>query len=424
LCVAPTGEASASCHQPTLAAPETADYNQLVGRCVFHVDLDAFFVAVERLHDPTLNGKPVIVGGHRNSRGVVSAASYEARKFGVHSAMPLVHAQRLCPHAVFVPVHFGRYIDASRRFMSLLDPLAPLIEPLGLDEAFLEMTDVVRDYDDARARAIALKLSIREELGLVASVGVAPCKIVAKVASDFDKPDGLVVVHPGDEAGFLAPLAIRRLPGVGKKTEVGLADLGVATIGDLASLSEGVMERRFGRYGIALLQHARGIDPSPVEPRGEPQSMSRETTFPVDISDRGRLQSTLQAMCEELAEDLRVHKMRARSVTIKVRYEDFQTVTRQSTLKAETAEAGDLCQSACSLLTSLTAGEYRRVRLIGAKVSRLSGPERQLDMFSPESAKMRDFERAIAQVHHRFGRDSLQTLGEKARKANSGPRAT
>ena len=338
--------------------------------------------------------------------------------------MPLVHAQRLCPHAVFVPVHFGRYIDASRRFMALLEPLAPLIEPLGMDEAFLDMSDVVRDYDDARARAVDLKRSTREQLALVASIGVAPCKVVAKVASDLEKPDGLVIVQPGEEAAFLAPLTVRTLPGVGKKTEESLAELGVATIGDLAKLPEDVMQRRFGRYGGVLLRHARGVDPSPVEPRGEPQSMSRETTFSVDISARGRLQSTLQAMCGELAQDLRVHKKRAGSVAIKVRYEDFQTVTRQFAVKAETAEAHQLYQSASALLAGLTSGEQRRVRLVGVRVSRLTGPERQLDMFAPDNAKMQNLERAIAQVHHRFGRDSLQTLREKARRANNGPRTT
>jgi len=395
-----------------------------VARCVFHVDLDAFFVAVERLHDPSLEGKPVIVGGHPDSRGVVSAASYEARKYGVHSAMPLVQAKRLCPQALFVPVHFGRYVDASRRFMALLQPLAPLIEPLGLDEAYMEMSEVVRNYDDARARAVDLKRDIRAQLGLVASIGVAPCKIVAKVASDFEKPDGLVVVRPGEEAAFLAPLAARKLPGVGERTEESLAQMGVATIGDIAMLPEDVMQRRFGRYGVVLLRHARGMDPSPVEPRGEPRSMSRETTFSTDTGDAERLQSTLHAMCEELAHDLRHHKKRAGSVAIKVRYEDFQTVTRQSALKAETAEAGHLHQSASALLVGLIAGEPRRVRLVGVKVSRLTGPERQLDMFSPESAKMQNLERAIAQVHRRYGQDSLRTLREKAKGAENLPRTT
>jgi DNA polymerase IV len=395
-----------------------------VVRCIFHIDLDAFFVAVERLHDPTLIGKPVVVGGHRDSRGVVSAASYEARKYGVHSAMPLVQAQRLCPQALFVPVHFGRYVDASRRFMSLLEPLSPLIEPLGMDEAFLDMSEAVRDFDDAQARARDLKSRIREELGLVASIGVAPCKVVAKVASDFEKPDGLVVVRTGEEAAFLAPLEVRKLPGVGKRTEESLTELGVTTIGDLATIPQEVLQRRFGRYGVALSERARGIDSSPVEPRGEPRSMSRETTFPVDISDHERLQSTLRAMCEELGHDLWTHKKRAGAVTVKVRYEDFHTATRQSTLKATTTEASLLCQAATTSLTGLIAGDQRRVRLVGVKVSKLEGPERQLDMFSSESAKMQNLEKAIAHVHRRFGRNSLQTLREKSKRADYGPHTT
>ncbi len=395
-----------------------------MARCIFHVDLDAFFVSVEQLHDPSLKGKPVIVGGHPDSRGVVSAASYEARRFGVHSAMPLAQAKRLCPHALFIPVNFPRYVEASRRFMHVLGKTASVIETMGLDEAYLDMSDVVHEFDEAHSRALEIKRRVSEELGLVASVGVASCKIVAKVASDYDKPDGLVIVLPGDEAAFLAPLDVRKLPGVGKKTAESLAEIGVETIGQLAALAPEVLHRRFGRYGELLLNHARGIDDSPVEPRGEPKSMSRETTFPKDISDMSQLHAALQSMCTEVADDLRHHRKRAGTVTLKLRYEDFTTVTRQSSLPADTLEAGELFTAATALLRTLLSGERRRIRLIGVRATRLSGPERQLDMFAPDAVRLQNLERAIAQVHTRYGAEAIQTLGQKARKRQIPPRTT
>ncbi len=393
-------------------------------RCIFHVDLDAFFVSVEQLHDPSLRGRPVIVGGHPDSRGVVSAASYEARRYGVHSAMPLVQARRLCPQAVFVPVHFSRYVDTSRRFMDLLKTMATLIEPLGLDEAYLDVSDAVRDIDAAYSLALELKRRVHDELGLVASVGAASCKIVAKVASDHEKPDGLVVVPPGDEALFLAPLDVKKLPGVGQKTSENLIELGVQTIGELAALPSEIMQRRFGRYGETLLLHARGIDDSAVAPRGEPKSFSRENTFSRDTRDMAELHATLRTMCAEVSEDLRRHRKRAKTVTLKLRYEDFHTVTRQVTLKVETLDSHELFDAGVELLRMLMSMERRRIRLIGVRASRLSGPERQLDMFCQDIARIQNLERAIAQVHSRFGPDSLRTLGEKAKKSDSSPRTT
>lgn len=393
-------------------------------RCIFHVDLDAFFVSVEQLHDPSLRGKPVIVGGHPDSRGVVSAASYEARRFGVHSAMPLSQAKRLCPQALFIPVNFPRYIEASRRFMLLLGRKASTLEPLGLDEAYLDMSESVHDFDGAHAQAVDLKQRVRGELGLIASVGVATCKTVAKVASDFDKPDGLVLVRPGDEAAFLAPLDAIRLPGVGKKTAESLLQIGVQTIGQLAALPAEVLQRKFGSYGETLLRRAQGIDESPVEPRGEPKSMSRETTFSRDTRDASLLDSTLQSMCVELSHDLRRQRKRARTVTLKLRYEDFHTVTRQVSLPADTADSADLFAAAEAMLHGMLPGERRLIRLIGVRATRLSGPERQLDMFAPDSVRLRNLEHAVAELQSRFGVDSIQTLEEAGRKGGKRPRTT
>ena len=394
--------------QHYVAPPTTANYNPAVALCIFHADLDAFFVSVEQLHDPSLKGKPVIVGGDPGTRGVVAASSYEARSYGVHSAMPLVQARRLCPHAIFVPVHFKRYVEASRQFMGLLETMATVVEPLGLDEAFLDVSEMVPDFDAAGAHAASLKRRVRDELGLTASVGIATCKIVAKVASEYDKPDGLVIVRPGEEAVFLSELDVGRLPGVGKKTGETLRELGVSTIGQLAVLPQDVARRKLGRYGDLLRRYAQGLDNSRVEPRGEPRTMSRETTFQADTRDIAFLHGTLRSMCEHLSRELRSHKKQATTVTLKLRYEDFQTVTRQSTLKEGSNAGSVLLDAATRLLGQLLAGSDRRVRLIGVRVSRLSGPQRQLDMFAPDSASVRNLERALARIRSRFGEGAIR----------------
>jgi len=381
-----------------------------VYRCLFHVDLDAFFVSVEQLHDPSLRNKPVIVGGQPSSRGVVSAASYEARRFGVHSAMPLSQARRLCPQAIFIPVHFSRYVEASGRFMALLETVAPVVEPLGLDEAFLDMSDAAPSSEAAREHAVELKRRVRDELGLTVSVGVASCRAAAKVASDYDKPDGLVVIAPGGEAAFLSPLDVTKLPGVGQKSAAMLHELGVETIGQLAALPVAVLQQKFGKYGEALQHRAKGLDSSAVEPRGEPRSMSRETTFEVDTRDMNRLSATLRGMCDEVSHDLRAHGKRAGTVTLKLRYEDFHTVTRQASPGTETNSSDAMMATAAKLLGGLLAGESRRVRLIGVRASRLAGPEQQLDMFSPDAAKIQSLDRAIASIRRRHGPDAIRTL--------------
>ena len=379
-------------------------------RCIFHVDLDAFYVSVEVLHDPSLKGKPVIVGGHPDSRGVVAAASYEIRKYGVHSAMPLSQARRLCPQAVFVPVHFSRYIEASRAFMSLLESISPVIEPMGFDEAFLDVSGLVEDFDAANALASYIKKRVHDELGLIASVGVAPSKIVAKVASDHDKPDGLVVVRPGEETNFLAPLAIEKLPGIGKKTGESLHNIGIETLGQLAALPDDVLRGSFGRYGEVLRRHARGIDKSRVEARGEPKSMSRETTFETDTRDTEFLRLALRSMSEHLSRDLAKHMKQASTVTVKLRWEDFQTVNRQESLRTRTSSTRELYEAANRLLVHLVSSSNKRVRLIGLKVSNLSGPERQLDMFSPETARVQGLDRAISEIRGKYGDTAIRHL--------------
>jgi len=397
-----------------VAGALSCSYNQRMSRCIFHVDLDAFFVAVEVLHEPSLKGKPVIVGGNPASRGVVSAASYEAREYGVHSAMPLSKARSLCPRAVFVPLHFGRYDEASHAFMSLLESVSPVTESMGIDEAFLDVTETVADFEAARALAVHLKARVRNELGLVASVGVAPAKIVAKVASDHDKPDGLVVVSPGEEAAFLAQLPIEKLPGIGRKSAGLLRTIGVETLGQLAALPDDVLRSSFGRYGEVLRRHAQGIDNSRVEARGEPKSMSRETTFDVDTRDMEFLRIALNSMSKHLSQDLARHMKKASTVTVKLRWEDFETTSRQESLRVSTSAASTLFEAASRLLCQLLGRSHKRVRLIGLRVSNLAGPEIQLDMFSPETPRVQRLDRALSDIRSKYGEEAIRHLRRQA----------
>ncbi|MBI4283989.1 MAG: DNA polymerase IV, partial [Chloroflexi bacterium] len=298
---------------------------------LMHVDLDAFFVSVEQVLNPELRGKPVVVGGRGGGRGVVAAASYEARAFGLHSGMPLKTASRLCPQTIFIEGSFPRYRDASQKFMAILADFSPFIEPMGLDEAYLDVTGFESLYGSIHQMALAIKRRVKEELGLCASVGVARGKVVAKVASDLSKPDGLIEVANGEERSFLAPLPIGKLPGVGKKTERVLRSLGIQTIGGLAIMPLSVLSSRFGVSGEALQRFANGIDDRKVEPPAAAKSISRETTFDKDTRDRSFLKATLRYLGERVGADLRGRSKQARCVTLKLRYADFTTITRSHT---------------------------------------------------------------------------------------------
>src|SRR4051812_20406173 len=289
-------------------------------RTILHVDLDAFFAAVEQRDRPELRGKPVIVGGGGpDQRGVVSAASYEARAFGVHSAMPLRTAGRLCPHGVFLPVDGRKYQQASREVMAILRRFTDQVQPISIDEAFLDVTGSRQLFGDGEAIARAIKQAVRDEVRLTASVGVATTKLVAKIGSDLRKPDGLVVVPPGTEAAFLAPLAISRLWGVGPQMAAALRDYGVTTMGELAALPIDLLVRRFGKHGATLHDRALGIDDDPVADAGAAKSISHEHTFDVDTSDREVIERTLLAMADGVAGRLRSAGLKASTVTVKIR---------------------------------------------------------------------------------------------------------
>jgi DNA polymerase-4 len=373
-------------------------------RTILHADLDAFYASVEVLDDPGLRGKPVIVGGDPDARGVVSAASYEARAFGVHSAMPLRTAHRLCPTGVFLPGRFDRYRELSRQVMRLFASYTPLVEPISLDEAFMDVTASRAAFGDGEAIARSLKRRVLDEAGLVVSVGVATNKLCAKVASDLRKPDGLVVVTPGGEAAFLAPLPVTRLWGVGPKTRQTLADYGVATIGQLAAMPEGTLRRRFGIYGAELRLRALGVDPSKVSSGQAPKSIGHELTFNHDVTDPARLEATLLDLAESVASRLRNHHMAAGGVQLKLRYEGFDTITRQAPLGHQVRDSEPLYQLAVSLLRKALSPE-RAVRLIGLTAINLAEVQ-QLTLFDAPGRTDR-IAQSIDAVRERFGEKAI-----------------
>ena len=345
-------------------------------RHIIHADLDAFYATVEQLDNPELSGKPVLVGGRPENRGVVATASYEARPFGVHSAMPMRTAVRLCPQGIIVPPRFTRYREMSRQVMDIFREFTEVIQPLSLDEAYLDISEAV---DEAEGRwplgvALELKRRVKEETGLTVSVGVSTCKSVSKIASDMDKPDGLVVVPPGDEAGFLVPLPVGKLWGIGPKTAERLQAEGVETIGALAEQSPEWFRRVFGVRAEAVRLRAVGLDDEPVETERITKSVSSETTFPDDIGDTAELRRVLEELASDVAEALDRKGLQGRTVTVKMRLADFTTFTRQTTLPAPSNDTGPIRDTAWRLLSAeLTAG--RTFRLLGVGLSNFAEAE-------------------------------------------------
>ena len=370
-------------------------------RTILHVDLDAFFAAVEQRDNPEWRGRPLVVGiGGANDRGVVSAASYEARAFGVHSAMPIRTAKRLCPDCLFVPVRGAAYQAASRDVMAVLRRFTPLVQPISIDEAFLDVTGSRQLFGDGAAIARQIKAAIRAELSLTASVGVASTKLVAKIASDLRKPDGLVVVEPGTEARFLAPLPISRLWGVGPSTAAALRDFSVVTIGDLAGLDRAALVRRFGKHGASLVDRAHGLDGDPVDDPDAAKSVSHEHTFDEDTSDPDVLERTLLAMAEGVSGRLRSAGLKAATVTVKIRDSGFNTITRQRTLGEPTDMTEPIWRTALELARPEIRG--KRIRLLGVGTSGF-GEREQLGMFEAGDVRRRRAVEAADVVRERFG---------------------
>jgi nucleotidyltransferase/DNA polymerase involved in DNA repair len=389
-------------------------------RSILHVDMDAFFAAVEVRDRPELRGKPVIVGADPKGgrgRGVVSTASYEARRFGVFSAMPISEAWRRCPQGVYLPPDIDRYAHESKKVMEILGRFTDLVEPVSIDEAFLDVTGSARALGSGETLARKLKQTIQDETRLTASVGVAASKLVAKVASDVNKPDGLTIVPPGTEAEFLAPLPVRRLWGVGPKLEESLAKLGVTTIGQLAALDPARLERRVGTHGHDLQRLARGEDARdiPRESVGA-KSIGQEHTFDSDTSDATRLRATLLQLSDMVAARLRSSGVRARTITLKYRDEDFRTTTHARTLKRATDSGNELFRLAQQLFAEVHG--RKRVRLLGVSASHFGDQAPQLGLFDAKP-EPRPVDRVRDELTRRFG-DEVVTraslLGRRERR--------
>ena len=368
------------------------------------MDMDAFFASVEQARDPALRGRPVVVGGLPGQRGVVSAASYEARRYGLHSAMPLVVAYRLCPHAVFLPGNFSAYRDCSRRIMEMFRELTPLVEPRSLDEAYLDLTGCQPMLGPPPVVAADLKARIRRELGITASVGIASNKLVAKIASDFRKPDGLVEVASGQEASFLAGLPVSALPGVGPATARALQSLGIGRVGELAQAPLSVLRSRFDTMASHLVRMARGQDDSPVEGHGEAKSISRSITFASDTYDFAFVLAVAGCLAERVGSRLRQGNRAARTVHLQLRFSDFETITRSSTLRSPTDSDQVIFEEVKRLLGRALSG--KKVRLVGVGASGLGPLAFQASLLEHHDAGFK-LDRCLDSIRSRYGFRSI-----------------
>jgi len=383
-------------------------------RIIVHIDMDSFYVSVERLLDPDLIGKPVVVGGPPDSRGVVASASYEARKFGVRSAMPCSQAYRLCPQLVFVSSGFDVYSQYSRRIAEILGTFTPLCQMASQDEAYLDMTGTERLWGDPEAAGERMKERIREETGLPCTVGASTARVVSKIASAHAKPDGLLWIRPGDEARFLAPLDISRMPGIGPSTQKRLRDLGLQTLGDLQRLGSSECARLFGEHGGHLWERASGIDDTPVESdSGPPKQVSHETTFSEDVAETAALDRCIALLSDKVASRLRRADLTAFTIGIKFRYADFETHTAAATLPAPTSDPSVIRDEARDLLARKRSAA-RPLRLIGVTATGLvEGGGHQTDLLStPGSEKSQRLWKAVDALREKYG-DSTISRGEK-----------
>ena len=378
-------------------------------RQIIHLDMDAFYASVEVLDNPELKGKPVIVGGPKQ-RGVVSAASYEARKFGVHSALPTAQAMALCPQGFFLPVRMARYKEVSDQIFEIFHRFTPLVEPLSIDEAFLDVTASQQLFGPAEAIARRIKNVVREDIGLTVSAGVAPSKLVAKIASDLNKPDGLTVVPEGKVRQFLAPLPIERLWGVGKVTQKDLSLLNVKTMGDLSRLPKDLLQRRFGQQGLQLYFLSKGIDDREVQPERKAKSIGREETFPEDIREKERAGKELLALSHRVAKRLRRHKAAGQTITLKVTYHDFTRITRSLTVPAATDDGRKIYRVCLDLLEKTEIGK-KSIRLLGIYLSHLTKPgEGQLFLFDQNNGfkKGTKLNNALDAIQEKYGDQAIR----------------
>ncbi|MHB8788629.1 MAG: DNA polymerase IV [Desulfobulbaceae bacterium] len=378
-------------------------------RAIIHVDMDAFYASVEVQDNPELKGKPVVVGG-TSDRSVVSAASYEARKYGIHSAMATVKARRLCPVAIFLPVRMSRYHEVSEQIMDIFHRFTPLVEPISLDEAFLDVTGSTGLFGEAPVIAREIKKLILQETGLTASAGVATSKLVAKIASDLQKPDGLTVVEAGHEREFLAPLPLSKLWGVGNKTIEALVLLNVRSIGDLAVLQQEILTSRFGKHGRHLHLAANALDDRPVVPSREAKSIGHEETFSEDLTDLSAIKKELLELATKVGERLRRHELRGQTITLKIKYYDFTPSSRSLTLAEPTSDTMEIFRQVRELLRKTEAGR-KPVRLAGISVSNLhdAGSGYQQDLFGKtrQRERSRVLNEAVDLINQKFGEKTI-----------------
>jgi DNA polymerase-4 len=390
----------------------SAAFHPAINRTIFHVDMDAFFVSVEELFDPSLKGKAVVVGGQRDERGVVSAASYEARKFGVHSAMPLRTAAKMCPHAIFVNGHSERYRECSEKVHRVLGTFTPQVEMASIDEAYLDMTGTERLHGPPLKAAHALHQRMKIETGLNCSVGIGTSRLIAKVSSAQAKPNGVLYIVPGEEAKFLAPLDVREIPGVGKVMETHLNALGIKKVGDLTRLEESDLADRFGKWGLALAGKARGEDAggwfdTEVGADVGAKSISHEHTYNEDTADISQLESTLMRLSEMVARRLRESQFHARTIQLKLRYKDFTTLTRAHTLPAPTQLDTEIFEQ----IRTLFRKNWKRgvpVRLLGVQASQFTSQPDQINLLEGNrQQRWKDAMAAADRLRDRFGESSV-----------------
>jgi len=378
---------------------------------ILHIDMDAFFVSVELLSQPELRGLPVVVGGQRDQRGVVSSASYEARRFGVHSAMPLRTAAKLCPQAIFLDGHHELYGQWSDRVAEILAKFSPTVEMASIDEAYLDLSGTERLHGPPLAAAHKLLREITSRTSLPCSGGLGATRLVAKVASDQAKPRGLVWVPPGSEAAFLVPLSVRRIPGIGRVTEAALNGLHIETVGQLQQLTLERLEEIFGRWGTALFRKAHGIDSYEFFVDAEPKSLSHNQTFGRDTNNRGQLESTLSYLCQKASKRLRDAGLHARTVTLTLRYADFTTITRSHTLKEPSDLDSEFLKAFRELFTRTWDGAAM-LRLVGVDLSSFSAGSEQLELLDPgRREKLERLARATDKLRDRFGFSKVQFGG-------------
>lgn len=381
-------------------------------KTIFHVDMDAFFVSVEELYDPSLKGKPVVVGGQRDERGVVAACSYAARKFGVHSAMPLRTAAKMCPQAIFVDGHMERYTKYSHKVREVLCQFTPQVEMASIDEAYLDMTGTERLHGSPMRAAHLLHLAMTRDTGLNCSVGIGTSKLIAKVCSDQAKPNGVLLIIPGQEARFLAPLSVRKIPGIGKVTEQKLLNHGITKVGDLAKLEMNYLRDTFGDWSVALAEKAKGLDAGAwlageVGEEDGPKSVSHEHTFNVDTADREQLESMLARLSEMVCRRLREHGLHTRTVQLKLRYTDFTTITRAHTLRRTTQIDTEMFEAVRELFRkSWKPGAC--VRLLGVHAGSLEVAEGQANLLDGERHdKMKQVLSAADRLRDKYGDRSI-----------------